>query len=127
MVVSPLVKLMQIHTDIYLPRTDTIDAYPSAFQTCHTSSYDSQRGMIRHCEGRAPAASAGTCYACHDDDAAVRLVFWGGVEVVALGSRLLHCRRGVLEGKEGHHCVGFEELVDVCGCGIGDRGRSEET
>lgn len=39
----------------------------------------------------------------------------------------MHCGWGVLEGEEGHHGVGFEELVDVCRRGFCDGGWAEES
>nr|POF26181.1 hypothetical protein CFP56_22329 [Quercus suber] len=76
---------------------------------------------------RRDAVDAHACaFERDDDDTAVRLLFRGGVGVVALRGRLGHGGGGVFEGEEGRHAVGLEASHEVAWRGLGDGGRAQE-
>lgn len=126
LILSPLIHDLQIHPDIDLSGTHTIDPHAAPFQTRYAGSHNAQRRVVRHGEGGTPAASGGARDAGDDDDAAVGLVFGCRVGVVAFWGGFLHGGWGVFEGEEGHEGVGFEEFVDVGWGGVGEGWGAEE-
>ena len=108
---APLVEPVQTDPDVDLAGANTVYPHARAFQNRHARPDHSQCRVARHCEAGTPAAAVGRGGGAHDDNAAIFLVFWCGVWVVAFARGLGHGVRRPLQGVEGREGVGFEALL----------------